>query len=279
MLLCGLLFLFSGATPAKTPNDPSSVYRLGILPYLSTSRIEQAYAPLAAAFAKLLGRPVRLGTAKDVEAYHQRMLKNDFDIALVPPFAVVPLVDERGFTPLARRPSHPSRIVVLINSPLKQVNDLRHTTLGLPPAHSPVNAIIKANLSTQGLHAGQDFQTRHYPSTPACLHNLLVNRVDACASDGDAGLRTFERKMGVKMRTLYQTEAFPHMLFVTRPGFPAANSDKLQRFILDLGNTPQGRELLKQIGPGARFIPYRSTDYDVMRRYRKIMQRDAQTVP
>ncbi|HEX21830.1 MAG TPA: phosphate/phosphite/phosphonate ABC transporter substrate-binding protein [Chromatiales bacterium] len=279
LLLGGLWLLCATGLQAGSHAESPPAYRFGIFPYLSPTRIEQAYAPLAAAFAELLGHPLRLGTAKDLDTFRARLLRGDFDIALVPPFAVVPLVDRRGYTPLARRPSNPARIVVLINSPLKHVGDLRDQTLGLPPARSLVNVIIRVDLDERGLWAGRDFQARHFPSTPACLHNLLVNRVDACATGGGAGLRSFERKMGVKLRTLYQTQPFPHMLFITRPDFPADEANKLKQFILGLGESAEGRELLRQIGPDSRFVPYRPADYDVIRRYHKTMQRHAQILP
>jgi len=279
LLLGGFGLLCATGLQAGTQAELLPSYRFGIFPYLSPTRIEQAYAPLAAAFAELLGRPLRLGTAKDLDTFRARLLRGDFDIALVPPFAVVPLVDHRGYTPLARRPSNPARIVVLINSPLKHIGDLRDQTLGLPPARSLVNVIIRVDLDERGLWAGRDFQARHFPSTPACLHNLLVNRVDACATGGGAGLRSFERKMGVKLRTLYRTQPFPHMLFVTRPDFPADEANKLKQFILNLGEGAEGRELLRKIGPDSRFVPYRPADYDVIRRYHKTMQRHAQILP
>jgi len=279
LLLAGIgLLCASGLQAAERAESPPA-YHFGVFPYQSPTRIEQAYAPLAAAFAELLGRPLRLGTAKDLKTFQARVLRGDFDLALVPPFAVVPLVDQRGYVPLARRPSSPARIVVLINSSLKSVGDLRDHSLGLPPARSVVNVIIRVDLDERGLRAGRDFQARRFPSTPACLHNLLVNRVDACATASGAGLRSFERKMGVKLRTLYQTQSFPHMLLVARPDFPDDEAKALKRFILTLQDSAEGRELLRRIGPDSRFVPYRPADYDVIRRYREIMHRHAQILP
>ena len=275
------LLLFTAVAWADGTGETPPVYRFGVYPYLSISRLEQAYAPLAAAFAEQIGQPVRFGTARDLPSYSQRVLQGDFDIALVPPFAVVPLVDERGYVAIARRPSQPSRIVVLINSPLKTLADLRGTTLGLPPLYSPVNAIIHIALDRQDLHENEDFRAQHFPSTPACLHRLLVNRVDACATGGGASLATFERKMGVKLRTLFETEPFPHMLLVTRPDFPDDQRERLRSFILDLRHSSEGRELLRQIGPDIDFVPYRSSDYDIIRHYRLHMEddRDAPAFP
>ncbi len=269
LFFSGLWLLCASGLQADPQAESQMVYRFGVFPYLSPTRIEQAYAPLAAAFGELLGRPLRLGTAKDPDAFRRRVLGGDFDIALVPPFAVVPLVDQGGYVPLARQSSSPARIVVLINSSLKRTDGLRGKTLGLPPARSSASVIIRVDLDEQGLLAGTHFQARYFPSTPACLHNLLVDRVDACVTGGGAGLRSFERKMGVKLRTLYRTEPFPHMLFVTRPGFPADESDRLRHFILSLEESTEGRDLLRHIGPDSRFMPYHSVDYDVIRRYLK----------
>ncbi len=277
--LTGSWLLCIGAPQAAEPAGTPPAYRFGVFPYLSPTRIEQAYAPLAAAFAEQLGRSLRLGTAKDFDTFRTRMLRGDFDIALVPPFAVVPLVDRRGYIPLARRPSSPVRIVVLINSSLKHVGDLRDHSLGLPPSRSLVSVVIHVDLEERGLQAGKDFRARRFPSTPACLHNLLVNRVDACATAGGAGLRSFERKMGVRLRTLYQSQPFPHMLFVARPDFPADEADRLKRFLAGLQDSDEGRELLRHISPDSRFVPYRPADYDVIRRYRETMRRHAQTLP
>ncbi len=279
LFFSGLWLLCANGLQADPHAESHTVYRFGVFPYLSPTRIEQAYAPFAAAFGELLDRPLRLGTAKDLDTFRARMLRGDFDIALVPPFAVVPLVDRRGYAPLARRPSSPARIVVLINSSLKRIGDLRDKTLGLPPARSPASVIIRIDLDKQGLLADTDFQARYFPSTPACLHNLLVNRVDACVTGGGAGLRSFEHKMGVKLRTLYRTEPFPHMLFITRPDFPPGESDKLRRFILSLEENAAGRDLLRHIGSGSRFVPYHSVDYDAIRRYHKLMHRHAQVLP
>lgn len=265
-LPCALLPL---APLADANGQHDEAYHFGILPYLSPARIEQAYAPLAAAMAREIDHPLRINTALDLASYNQRALRGDFDLALVPPFSVVHLVDERNYIPLARRPSRPARIVVLINSPLKKLDDLRDTILGLPPQPSPVNLIMRINLERQGLQAGEDFLTHHFSSTPACLHKLLVNRVDACATSG-AGLRTFERKMGVRLRTLYQTRPFPHTLLLARPDMPAEQRQRLQRFVLGLKDTAEGRQLLKKIGPDAVFEPYRSEDYDIIRSYHQI---------
>lgn len=269
LFFSGLWLVCASGLQANPHAESHTVYRFGVFPYLSPTRIEQAYAPLAAAFGELLGRPLRLGTAKDPDTFRTRVLRGDFAIALVPPFAVVPLVDHGGYVPLARQPSSPARIVVLINSSLKQTDGLRGKTLGLPPTRSPASVIIRIDLDKQGLLAGTDFQARYFPSTPACLHNLLVNRVDACVTGSGAGLRSFERKMGVKLRTLYRTEPFPHMLLVTRPGLPPDESDKLRHFILSLEESVAGRDLLRHTGPDSRFVPYHSADYDAIRRYLK----------
>ncbi len=50
------------SAPAAGPTETKAPYRLGVSPYLPTARLEEAYAPAAADFAKALGREILLRT-------------------------------------------------------------------------------------------------------------------------------------------------------------------------------------------------------------------------
>jgi len=273
-------FVLGGFTslPLAHAQEPSA-YRLGIFPYLPPTRLEKAYAPVAAAFARALDRPVRLGTASGFDKFRARLKKGEFDIALIQPMDVVPVVDEGGYIPLARRPSHPASIVVLEDSSLQQLVDLRGKTTGLPPADAPVSIVLRNMLDEQGPGGARETGFRNFTNVLACLHQLLVKAVDACGSGGGAALRVFQEKMGVRLRVLAETPPFPHMLFVAHPRLPPASVEMLTRIILNWEKTGEGRELLRMIGPGARFIPYRSVDYDVIRRSRRRWEQELQDAP
>ena len=267
----------SGIPLTQAEERPS--YRFGVFPYMPPARLEKAYAPVAAAFGRALGRPVQLGTAGEIDKFRIRLKKGDFKIALIAPMDVMRFVDEGEYIPLARRPSHPASIVVLEESPLQQAADLRHKTLGLPPAGWPPSVIIQLMLNEQGLMKDRDIRLRYFTNVVACLHQLLVKTVDACGSGGGAALKVFQKKMGVNLRVLMKTPSYPHHLFVTHPRLLPAEREILSRTILGWEKTEEGRELLRTIGPGARFIPFRSADYDIIRNYYRRWEENVQNAP
>ena len=219
VLLTGLLLLSGLSNNLMAQDSPS--YRFGAFPHMSSSHVEKKYAPVALAFSKLLNKPVRLGTATDMDKFRNRVIRGDFDIALIPPLDIVPIVDKGGYIPLARKPSNPATIVVSIDSALKQVEDLQGKTVGLPEG-TPVSIILQLTLRERGFTGDKNIHFQDVKNVQACLHKLLLKLVDACGSPSGIGigLKMFQNKMGRKFRVIMQTQAFPHMLFVAHPRLP-----------------------------------------------------------
>ena len=276
LLLFGL-FVSSGVVDVLHAQEAPG-YHFGVFPHMSTVRMEQKYAPVATAFGQLLGKPVQFGTASDFDKFRTRLKKGEFDIALISPFDIVPVVDEGGYIPLARAPSRPASIVVINDSPLQQLADLRDKTLGLP-AGTPVNVILQITLDEQGLVKDQGIHYRDYATVPACLHQLLLKTVDACGSASGIGLVIFQNKMGVKLRELMTTQPFPHMVYVAHPRLQPSEREMLTRAILGLDNTEKVSGLMQAIGHDVHYIPYRDADYDIIRRYRQRWIKDVQHTP
>lgn len=245
-------------------------YRFGVFPHMSLNHVEKKYAPVALAMRHLLNKPVKLGSASEMIKFRDRILKNEFDIALIPPFDIVPVVDEAGYIPLARRPSKPASIVVMEDSEIIQLDDLQGKTLGLP-AGTPVDIILQLLLREQGYVGDKQILFKKFHNVQACLHKLLIKSVDACGSptDIDIGLKIFTNRMGVKLRSIMQTQAFPHMLFVAHPGVSAVEREKLSQAILGKDKTEQGQNVYKALSKNTGYIAYKSRDYDSLRQYRK----------
>ncbi len=77
LLLCVLL-----GWPAALLAQP---LRLGVAPYLSTRSLLVESAPLKDFLADRLRQPVSIGTAANPGKFVQRMIRGDFDVALLPP--------------------------------------------------------------------------------------------------------------------------------------------------------------------------------------------------
>jgi len=269
LTLVSVLFSINGFSNILMAQEETA-YRFGAFPHMSSTHVEKKYAPVAVAFGKLLNKSVKLATASSMDKYRNRVINGDFDIALIPPLDIEPVVDEGGYIPLARRPSKPASIVVINNSIIKHVKDLHDKTIGLP-AGTPVNIILQLKLRKLGFVNNKNIHFKEFNNVQACLHKLLLKSVDACGSPSGVGigLKMFQKKMEIEFREIMKTEAFPHMLFVAHPRLSIAERQILTNAILGQDKTEQGQGLLQAIGRKTPYVPYIKTDYDIIRHYRQ----------
>ena len=264
MLLALILFCSCFSHDSKAVE--TDVYKFGAFPHMPPMRIEKKYAPLAIAFGELLNKRIKLGTASNFEKFQQRVLRGDFDIALIPPLDIVAVVDEAGYIPLARKKSHPASIVVPDDSPVKKVSDLQGKILGLPES-TPVNIILQLSLRDQGFTQDKTIHIKLFKNVQACLHKMILKSVDACGSASGIVLNRFQQKMGKTLRSIMETESFPHMLFVAHPDLSKSERKVLSDSLLGRNKTQIGENILREIGGESRFVPYKSNDYNVIRQY------------
>lgn len=261
LLLLSWLLISSGFSKTCSAQEITG-YRFGAFPHMSPLRIEKKYAPVALRFGDILNKPVKLGTATGMDKFRDHVKKGAYDIALISPLDIVPIVDEGGYIPLARRKSTPATLVVTEDSSIKRVEDLQGKTVGLPE-ETPVNIVIQLILKDQGFIGDKSIYFKSFNNVQACLHKLLLKSVDACGSGSGAGIKMFQNKMNLNFIEIMQTEAFPHMLFVAHPRLPSAEREALTQIILSQDKT----ELI--FGKNAHYIPYKSADYDIIRKYRQ----------
>ena len=68
-----LLCCLSSAQAQSASHAAATAYQFGVFPYLSPSRIEQFYAPIAEAFAAVVQREVRLRTRQTFAAWYDEV--------------------------------------------------------------------------------------------------------------------------------------------------------------------------------------------------------------
>lgn len=272
LLILSLLFLNLINSNVNAVEQES--YRLGVFPHLSSIRLEIQYSPVAVAFSKILNIPVRLGSASNLDKFRSRLLKGDFDIALISPFDVVPVVDMAGYIPLARRSSTSAAVVVFEDSLIKNTEDLRGKKIGLPEG-TPVSIFLQLSLKARGFIKDRDIYFHYFKNVPSCLHQLLLSKIDACGRASGVGLRTFQHKTGFKVREIIKTRTFPHMLYVAHPRVPHILREKLKNAIIGKPEPDQKKNSLPVNNHNITYIPYKKTDYDIIRKYRKRWMKNA----
>ncbi len=279
-LMCLLVFCVLGvgiAVPSHAVTEPTAEtaqppYLFGVFPHLAVARLEKIYAPIAADFGRVLGRPVYFRTKPSFEKFTAELRKQTYDVVLVQPFDYVWAHDEYGYLPLARR-SEPltAQFMVAENSPLVSLKDLKGAVVALPPAEAAVSHLAKLALLDAGLDPHSQIALQYTKSHDSCLQRLLIGAVDACGTAA-APVRFFQTRMQVSFRVLGKSQTIPHALIAVHSRVPEKERERLRETIISWSDSPEGRELLKR-GELKTFQTVTDAEYDVVREYWRRIER------
>jgi phosphonate transport system substrate-binding protein len=246
-LMLALALPLCAAATARAAPPGQAVYHFGVFPYLSPRNLLDRYAPVVASFNSHLDVPVVLMTSLSFTGFARSMDAGMFDIALIQPFDYAHVVNGLGYIPLAQfaRPLT-AQLVVRDDSRFRELQDLRGTTLALPPAHAAVTLLALAALRKHGLPPDQVVNVRYFRNHDSCLQDMWIGDASACAST-DAPIADFEKRMKAGLRIVFQTDSIPSILFVASPRVPPAQREALRQLILGWNGTAEGRRILAQL--------------------------------
>ena len=265
-----LLLLFLLLTGSLSPSlaaekkMQTSAYKFGVLPYLSTTRLENIYAPVSAELSLALRHKVNFRTSSSHDRFLNSLKQQRYDIALIQPFWYPPAVGQFGYQPLVRmQEPFISLIMVLDDSPLRSVNDLKGKIIATPPAFAPVVYMARRALKEAGLIPDKDVQLRAFKSVDSCFQQVLIGSADACITPPFA-VAIIEEKMGMKLRALLKTTSIPNLSIVVHKRIPADKREQLKNIFLSWRQDNAGKRLLDRMKTQG-FVPAIDKEYDVVR--------------
>jgi phosphonate transport system substrate-binding protein len=266
-VLCRLILasLLAGLLPAQAAEAPQP-YRLGIFPYMAPRQTVDFFGPVAASMEAALGHPVRLMSVPAFPDFARALAERRYDIALVQPFDYLEATEQLGYIPLAQL-SVPlvSQFYVRDDSPYRTLEDLRGTTVAMPPPQTANARMTLRTLHDRQLLPGRDLQLRYFNSHDSCIQQVWAGTASACGT-AKPPILVFEQRMQAKLRPIFDTPPVPHIVFVAHPRMPAEHRAKLQALIIGWADTDEGRVLLKNLGfPG--WVAPKPAEYEVMRDY------------
>ena len=228
------------SAPAAGPTETKAPYRLGVSPYLPTARLEEAYAPAAADFAKALGREILLGTKTTFAAWFEDVKAQRYDIVHNQPFYYVKAFDRYGYLPLARI-SEPLVAVLMVveDSSLTDLRQLRGKSVALPSANAAVSHLTKIALIEAGFEPGLDVTVKHFKNHESCLQQTDIETADVCRTSR-AVVRIFTARRPIQLRELNVTRAMPHVLHAVHSRASKEVRESLKRVTLAWHKTKGG---------------------------------------
>lgn len=242
-----LVILVLLAAPVKASQPPGEAYRLGVVPYLSTLRLEAAYAPIAAELASELDHPVDFRTASRFDIFRNNLASGAYDLAIVPPVLYPAAVERYGYLPLLRvqEPLF-AMIMVIEDGHIRRLEDLKGKLIMAPPVNGPVVGAAKRRLAEIGIDPETEVRFEHSKTHSSCLQQVLLKNVDACLAP-DFAQAAFEDSMHASLRVLLRTEAGPNRFLVAHRTLPEDIRDRIRQVILSWSSTEIGSKLFAGI--------------------------------
>lgn len=260
-----LAFALWGVWPAVPVHAEGSAYSLGALPYLPLRELEQVFSPIAAELSRHLGVEVRFRSASTYESFNEQILAGIYDIAFVQPFDYVVAHDSSGYEPVGARANPLAALFVATSAErVPSLQSLRGKMIAMPPSDAAVSQLALSYLKSIGLRPGVDLRVRHFKSHMSCMHQLLIDGADACAT-AITPLNYFQKKMNITLHVVDQSPSIMGSLFVLNSRLPDEHKRMIRQTILGLSGTPQGKKLL-EAGEFGEFVPVTDQDYDMVRR-------------
>jgi phosphonate transport system substrate-binding protein len=271
--LLGLAALASAVASAQ----PAEL-RFSVAPYLSPARMDELYTPIAVALSRSVGQPVVFRTSSTFDRYYEQVVAGNMDLTLLHAFFYVVAVDQHGYLPIARM-NEPFKgvLVVLDQSPVKALADLKGKTIATPPEFLPTVHLIRKVMRDQKLDPARDFTLRSFRSVESCLQQLVIGEAAACICPPFA-LPGAEAQFKVKFRTVAESQPIPNLTFVVSPRVPAADRNRLREAILRLNDSEDGRGLIRSLGTRS-FVEVRDAEFDGVRRLMKTLDTPWQPSP
>lgn len=266
-----VVLVLQASVQAQEAAEPPQEYVLGVFPFLPVANLERIFAPIAADLGKQLGRPVKLRLSSSYEKFIAELKRGSFDIVHIHPFDYIRFGKPQGYEPLVARSENLFALFsVKLDSPVNEICELKGKVVGTPPFTGSVTYLALDELRNNGLVPDQDVTIENFSNHLACLQQLQIGNIDACATSSST-LKTFESQFGLSLKRIGQSGEISHTLFAAHGRLPAAERTVIKKFLLScqLSYIDENlRELFIESSDatsGRYFKAVRDEDYDQAR--------------
>ena len=236
-----------------------SWFRFAATPFQTPKNMAISMAGIKESMEFVLKTRVRFATSFDTDGFRRRLERSDDDFVFLFPSEYA-LAIKHGYLPIAQLETPlKAFIVVPVASPIQTPGDLRNKLLMVPDFGSPVATLARQAVEKAGLRWDRDVFGEPVRTDGVCLREMIRGLADACAAF-QAPTKIIQRKMGIKLRSVVQSDALPPPLFAAHKRVPQDDREKIRKALTSLGNTDSGRFRLRTAGLN-RIVPFQRDVY------------------
>ncbi len=230
------------AVPQLT--QATEVYRFGIVPQQSGSRLARLWTPILQYLETRTGYRFRFATARNIPTFEKRLQAGKYDFAYMNPYHYVEAHTLAGYQAFAKAKKKRLKgiIVVRKETPFKTLKDLDSAEMAFPSNAFAANLVPRAIISENGI----DIEPHYVASHDSVYRNIARGRYAA----GGGVMRTYRNapeEFRNKLRILWTSDGYTPHAFAASPRVPPEVVAKVQAAMLEMDQSPEGRALLKKV--------------------------------
>ena len=239
-----IVVLFLGQAPSLATADQS--LKFGVVPQFDAQRIQAIWQPVLDAIEKQSGLHFELVGSPDIPGFEKQFLAGEFDFAYMNPYHLLKAHQSQGYTPLIRDVGRTlfGIVVVRKDSPVQDVKDLDGKEVAFPAPNALGAALLPRT------EFGEIYKINIQPRYVRSHSSVYLNVVTGQTAAGGGVQKTLQKQpanIRDALKVIYKTpQVAPHPVAV-HPRVDKATKDKVREAFLQLGKSPEGRELLANI--------------------------------
>lgn len=252
----------------------AEILTLGIHPYKSSSKLLNAYTPLAEYLSSELGVQVKIQIAPDYDTHLKRIGKDEVDIAYMGPASYVAMVDQYGKKPIIARqfikgiPTFQGKIISRSDSKYNILHDLTGARFAFGDQRSTMSHLVPRYMLIEDKVKLASFKFLG-------SHDNVA--LGVLSGDYDAGAvkeAVFYKYRNKGLKAIATTPALSEHLFVSSSKINKDLYHAICQAFYKLDKLPQGKLIMTSIKNGiSSFGPANDQDYDNLRVILDVLKR------
>ena len=285
----------SKKTESKKPYTPKTL-NVQFVPSQAADKLEGRAKPLEEMLSKKLGIPVHVTMSTDYTTVVEAMKSKKVDVGFLPPDGYV-LGHKQGAADIllqaerygVQQPngmptkkfvkSYRAEILVKKGSKIKSWKDLKGKSISVQnPTSSAGYVFPVAELYEKGLNVPKECKLVTVTGHDQAVLNVLNGDTDAAFVFEDArnNVKADEPDIMKKVVPIYFTKPITNDTMCVQPNMSKKFRKKLAKAFIEIGKSKKGRALLESIYGHEGYVPAKNGDFNVVRKYDKLVDKTRQ---
>jgi len=281
-LLAAWLFALWTLTLAGAALAKDSALVLGVFPRHNYTETQEMFRPLAKHLAEVLGREVRLETARDYETFWAGVVSRRYDIVHMNQTQYVIAQRSHGYRVFMKNEEFgeaalASVVVVRADSGITQLSQLKGKTVMFGGDRSAtMSYLVPRHLLQVAGVAPENYRAEFALNPPNALIAVYLRRADACGV-GESVVRQQQTGKDInmaEMRIIARSPNLPHLPWAVKGDMNAELRARIQKALADLPDSTAGQNILKHARL-TRLVPATDAEYEPFRQMSRSTRQNA----